>query len=254
MEYYVSKISVMGQEKPRRSPATALVREALRAYAQKPTVSRIVARSLHLAGCVSIPVGGTALRNFVTSHLLVAVTEILGEATSTAVRGMLMPLAQQVPSLMPLNDGESGTRMKFEMPDANRHKATGERIAEWSQLIASEQTTILIAGTDALRVAALEELLPGLRLAMVHDVVGLLDIVHESPNLLPIIVLDCQAPSFHISTLATVAPELNPDSRFLLWGVTENDDVFGDQTAEWIRCEERMPMVDVAGAILRLMP
>lgn len=218
-----------------------MVRESVGSLASRPVAEQVIANAVELSGLKAVPTGGASLREFIEVHLHQAITSTLGQDAADALLQTLGPIVHNIPSEIP--------RRMSPAPPRNMH----ERETAAPDL----SPTVLLATSDVKRAKLLDAALAGVRVTIVHDVVALLDIVHATPNMHAVVVLDCISPSVHPATLATVAPEMSSGTEFVLWeagDATGDQWMLADRTETWVRCPDGAPIDQVAKAIRALMP
>lgn len=223
------------------SPAAMMVRESVLSLASRSVADDVIAHAVELSGRSSVPSGGASLREFIEVNLHQAVTSTLGQDAADALLQTLGPIVHNIPSEIPPRLSPA--------PPRNEH----ERETAAPDL----SPTVLLATSDVERAKLLDAALIGIRLTVVHDVVALLDIVHATPNIHAVVVLDCISPSVHPATLATVAPEMKAGTEFVLWeagDATGDQWMLADRTETWVQCPDGAPIDQVAKAIRALMP
>jgi len=229
-----------------RTLAAETVREALHAVATPTVAARILHRALHMAKAHEIPGGGAPLQRFVERHLGAATLFVLGEDAAEEVVESLRPLVQRIPSVVPraseparLSGGmtPAGGKRRMRITPASGNP-TPHRASTRRPL--GPIRAVLVASLDGDRIETLERDLAGkAHVAMIQDVVALLDALQVERDAPPCIVVDCLDPSVQPATLATVASEMPPGTTVVLWGATDEQDrearIFIDDTADWVR-------------------
>ena len=216
-----------------------MVLESVRTLASQAVTEELIADALKQSGLSRVPAGGAALRDFIGVHLHGAIASALGGDAADALLQTLGPIAHSIPSEFP-------PRLSPAPPDVHRRQTAAGDLAP----------TVLLATSDVLRAEMFDCAMAGVRVCVVHDVVALLDIVHATPSMRAVIVLDCLSPSVHPATLATVAPEMAAGTEFVLWESGESTGeqwMFADRTENWVRCPDGAPIDQVAKAIRVLM-
>ncbi|MEM7608568.1 MAG: hypothetical protein AAF411_24710 [Myxococcota bacterium] len=223
------------------SPAAIMVRESVSSLASRAVADEVINEALVRGGVEEVPRGGGALRAFIEEPLREAAASILGQDAADAIAHMLGPIVHRIPSEIPARLSPAPARPAQELETAAPTKLS----------------TVLLATLDGARAEALDAALGDASLTVVHDVVALLDIVTANAIAHTVIVLDCASPSIHPATLATVAPEMEPGTEFVLWeasDATGDDWLFADKTDTWVRCPAGAAIDQVAKAIRALSP
>lgn len=216
-----------------------MVRESVRTLASRPVAEDVIDDAVRHSGLGAVPTGGANLREFIALHLHGAVTRTLGQDAADALLQTLGPIAHNIPSEFPAR--------RSPVPP-NVH----QRQTESRDLLPS----VLLATSDNQRAELLDVALAHVRVTVVQDVVALLDIVHASPAMRAVVVLDCVSPSVHPATLVTVAPEMDDATEFVLWEASDATGehwMLADRTETWVRCPNGAPIDQVAKAIRALM-
>ncbi len=220
-----------------------MIRESVGTLASRAVADDVIRRALEIASLHQVPAGGSALREFIEAHLHAAASFALGADAADALAQMLGPIVRRIPS---------------EIPARFSPVPRAADVHERETAVPEHVPTVLLATLDAGRAKAFEGSLPGVRVLLVQDVVGLLDIVGASPVPYMVVVVDCLHPSVHPATLATVAPDMKVGTEFVLWGAREQQVgdqwMFADRTETWVRCPEGAPLEQVAKAIRALLP
>lgn len=87
--------------------------------------------------------------------------------------------------------------------------------------------------------------------AVLHipDLVGLLDALDEPGLIEPIVVIDCQRPTVHTTSVAALGEDLPRGTTVVLWGADENTwqqiDRDRSPTCRWVRCSREASTSDV---------
>jgi hypothetical protein len=91
----------------------------------------------------------------------------------------------------------------------------------------------------------------------VPDLVGLLDALEEPEVLEPIVLIDCQRPTVHISSVSAIGEDLPRGTTVVLWGV---DDTTWEQidrerspACRWVRCSSEATTDDVGSLCSMLL-
>ncbi|MFK7999155.1 MAG: hypothetical protein AB8H86_06140 [Polyangiales bacterium] len=211
----------------------------MRTLASRLVTEDVIADAVRQSGLGAVPTGGAHLREFIALHLHRSVTRKLGQDAADALLQTLGPIAHNIPSEFPA---------RLSPVPSNVH----QRQTQSRDLMPS----VLLATSDHGRAELLDVALAHVRVTVVQDVVALLDIVHASPSMRAVVVLDCVSPSVHPATLVTVAPEMDEATEFVLWeagDATGEQWMLADRTETWVRCPDGAPIDQVAKAIRALM-
>jgi hypothetical protein len=117
---------------------------------------------------------------------------------------------------------------------------------------------VLTATNDQKDLAALRRYLSGTaKVTHIADFVGLLDAL-EAPNLVePIVLVDCQRPSVHISSIASIGEDLPRGTTVVLWGADDNmwQQIDRDRSpsCRWVRCSREATTDDVGSLCSMLL-
>ena len=107
-------------------------------------------------------------------------------------------------------------------------------------------------------VAALQKYLGrAARVEQVSDLVGLLDALEEPDEPHPIVVVDCQRPTVHVTSIAAIGEDLPHGTTIVLWG--SSDATWKDLDRErmpncrWVRCSQEATTDDVGSLCAMLI-
>ncbi len=114
----------------------------------------------------------------------------------------------------------------------------------------SELPRVLAACANARAVESLRSQLRGTaEVVQVTDLVGLLDALDESGLDKPIVLIDTQRPTVHVTSVAAIGEDLPRGTTIVLWGVSEETwrDLDRERvpTCRWVRCSQEATPDDV---------
>lgn len=114
----------------------------------------------------------------------------------------------------------------------------------------SELRRVLVASSARGEIEALQGYLLGTAsVATVADLVGLLDALDDKTMVDPIVLLDCQRPTVHVTSIAAIGEDLPAGTTVVLWGASEDTwkQVDRDRTpnCKWVRCSHEATTGDV---------
>lgn len=120
------------------------------------------------------------------------------------------------------------------------------------------QTRVLTASASASAIGALKKYLSGTGTVLpVSDLVGLLDLLDGSELHEPILLVDCQRPTVHVTSIAAIGEDLPRGTTIVLWGVT--DETWGQldrdrlPSCRWVRCSHEATTDDVGSLCAMLI-
>lgn len=120
-----------------------------------------------------------------------------------------------------------------------------------------ELRRVLVASNARTAVDSLQGYLYGVAsVATVADLVGLLDALDDKTLRDPIVLLDCQRPTVHVTSIAAIGEDLPAGTTIVLWGVS--DDTWNQldrdrvPSCSWVRCSHEATPGDV-GALLSML-
>jgi hypothetical protein len=117
---------------------------------------------------------------------------------------------------------------------------------------------VLTATSHLDSLAALRRYLSGTA-SVVHvpDFVGLLDALDEDSVIEPIVLIDCQRPTVHITSVAAIGEDLPRGTTVVLWGADEStwQQVDRDRmpSCRWVRCSSEATPHDVGSLCSMLL-
>jgi len=117
---------------------------------------------------------------------------------------------------------------------------------------------VLTATSQLDDLAALQRYLSGTA-SVVHvpDFVGLLDAIDEPGAIEPIVLIDCQRPTIHITSVAAIGEDLPRGTTVVLWGADEAtwQQVDRDRApgCRWVRCSREATPHDVGSLCSMLL-
>ncbi|HEX5656567.1 MAG TPA: hypothetical protein VFX59_05200 [Polyangiales bacterium] len=120
-----------------------------------------------------------------------------------------------------------------------------------------ELRRVLLASNARGSVDSLQGYLQGVaRVAPVADLVGLLDALDDKTLRDPIVLVDCQRPTVHATSIAAIGEDLPAGTTIVLWGVS--DDTWSQldrdrvPSCHWVRCSHEATPGDV-GALVSML-
>ncbi|HVZ32013.1 MAG TPA: hypothetical protein VG963_06290 [Polyangiaceae bacterium] len=121
-----------------------------------------------------------------------------------------------------------------------------------------ELPRILAACTDAGAVESLRSQLRGTAdVVQVTDLVGLLDALDEAVHVKPIVLLDTQRPTVHVTSVAAIGEDLPRGTTIVLWGASDEAwrEIDRDRvpTCRWVRCSQEASPDDVGSLCAMLI-
>jgi CheY-like chemotaxis protein len=183
------------------SRATAAVREALETFAVTPIRDEIVRRALEAHGSEAIPDSGKPLAEFVSGPLRDAVISLFDRETADAVMRMLAPVVGRAGK-----SADSGMR---------RRVTSGEILAKRGRMV-------LCMGTDTETVATLAQRLSNVAdVVTVEDVLEVRDVIGDLSATSLRVVIDTRTRHVRAGRIGSIARQLPPGTRVMLWGVTD---------------------------------
>jgi hypothetical protein len=121
-----------------------------------------------------------------------------------------------------------------------------------------ELRRVLVASNARAAVDALQGYLHGTAsVAMVADLVGLLDALDDKTLRDVIVLLDCQRPTVHVTSIAAIGEDLPAGTTIVLWGVS--DDTWNQldrdrvPSCKWVRCSHEATPGDVGSLVSMLI-
>jgi hypothetical protein len=114
----------------------------------------------------------------------------------------------------------------------------------------SQLRRVLVASSARGEIDALRGYLHGIgNIAEVADLVGLLDALDDTSLVDPIVLLDCQRPTVHVTSIAAIGEDLPPGTTIVLWGASDDSwkQVDRERTpnCKWVRCSHEATTGDV---------
>lgn len=121
-----------------------------------------------------------------------------------------------------------------------------------------ELRRVLIASNTRPAVDALHGYLHGVaKVIKVADLVGLLDVLDDKSLHDPIVLIDCQRPTVHVTSVAAIGEDLPSGTTILLWGVSEDTwrqlDRDRVPSCRWVRCSHEATPGDIGSLISMLL-
>ncbi|MDB4976092.1 MAG: hypothetical protein JWN48_4433 [Myxococcaceae bacterium] len=122
----------------------------------------------------------------------------------------------------------------------------------------AELTRVLTASSSASAIAALRSYLSGTtEVVAVADLVGLLDALESRALVEPVVVLDCQRPTLHVSSVSAIGEDLPSGTTIVLWGGSDElwNQIDRERTAScrWVRCSHEATTDDVGSLCAMLI-
>lgn len=124
--------------------------------------------------------------------------------------------------------------------------------------IASNLPQVLTATADRSDLDALRRYLSS-SASVVHipDLVGLLDALEDPALVEPIVLIDCQRPTVHISSVAAIGEDLPKGTTVVLWGADDSTwsqiDRERSPACRWVRCSREATTDDVGSLCSMLL-
>ena len=91
----------------------------------------------------------------------------------------------------------------------------------------------------------------------VSDLVALLDALEEPSSGLPIVLVDCQRPTVHVTSIAAIGEDLPRGTTVVLWGGSESswNELDRDRmpNTRWVRCSQEATPDDVGSLCAMLI-
>jgi hypothetical protein len=262
------------------------VREALDTLVSPQLSGQLIARALAAAGHKEIPESGSAIGKWIEGSLRNEIESSVGGDAAELVSSQLAPIvahaasrAAAVATLPPaafpsekptgVIPAQASAKLREEISRTARVHLTKEQMskiaphseqpgstarpqgeANSATLVIGDLPRVLAASAEPRAVEALRRYLEG-SASVVHivDLVGLLDALDE-PNLTkPIVLIDCQRPTVHASSIAAIGEDLPPGTAIVLWGASETTwrELDRDRVAacRWVRCSQEATTDDV---------
>jgi hypothetical protein len=143
-----------------------------------------------------------------------------------------------------------------------RETASGHTMRPEASNAPSEQTKeptrVLTATTSRSALNALKTYLASTaEVVQVMDLVGLLDALEASTQAGPIVLLDCQRPTVHVTSIAAIGEDLPPGTAIVLWG--GSDEMWNQidrsrlTACRWVRCSQEATTDDVGSLCAMLI-
>lgn len=119
-------------------------------------------------------------------------------------------------------------------------------------------THVLTASASAASIDALAKYLSGTgKVQPVRDLVGLLDLLDGTGLREPIVLLDCQRPTVHVTSIAAIGEDLPRGTTIVLWGVSDDTWAQLDRdripSCRWVRCSHEATTDDVGSLCAMLI-
>jgi hypothetical protein len=123
---------------------------------------------------------------------------------------------------------------------------------------ARELRRVLVASSARGEIEALSGYLYGTaNVAPVADLVSLLDVLDDKTLSDPIVLVDCQRPTVHVTSIAAIGEDMPVGTTIVLWGVS--DDTWNQLDRErvpgcrWLRCSHEATTGDVGSLVSMLI-
>ena len=142
------------------------------------------------------------------------------------------------------------------LPDAGGNTRRPQGFHVESASIPARRVLAASSAPDA--VAALQKYLGGAaRVEQVSDLVSLLDALDEPDQVQPIVIVDGQRPTVHVTSIAAMGEDLPQGTTIVLWGssdATWNDlDRARMPNCRWVRCSQEATTDDVGSLCAMLL-
>jgi hypothetical protein len=117
---------------------------------------------------------------------------------------------------------------------------------------------VLTATANAHDLEALRRYLSGSANVMhIPDLVGLLDALEDGSMVEPIVLIDCQRPTVHVTSVAAIGEDLPKGTTVVLWGADDGtwNQIDKDRTplCRWVRCSREATTDDVGSLCSMLL-
>ncbi|HEY6881789.1 MAG TPA: hypothetical protein VI299_27365 [Polyangiales bacterium] len=263
------------------------VREALGMLVSPQMYAQLVARALASAGLSAIPEQGREVGNWIRGPLAREIENAVGSDAAEMVTEQLAPVIahsaasekvvaprasvnpRPAPFTSELPTGVVAAGGRRQELSTTRHELTPEQLAKMNEaghtarpgalaLEERELTRVLFASSARAQLEPLQGYLDGTaEVALITDLVGLLDALDDKSLVDPIVLLDCQKPSVHVSSIAAIGEDMPVGTTIVLWGI--GDDAWNqldrDRTANcrWVRCSHEATTGDVGSLVSMLI-
>jgi len=229
---------------PYKNRFSHAVKEALSAFLTRDLQEQVIASALRNIGHVEVPDAGESLQNFVAA-LKSALERKVSYDVASAVIAELTPLF-----LLAAPEEDTFVRRRA-LADANRtHEHTSQELRAFFSTRpppVSNLAAVVLASTHKEKIHAIQNRVGrNRRVLIATDLFALLDCVDAGPILL---IVDCNHPSIHFTTLTTLAADLPAGSSVILWGKPQDETILSgwSQVArQWIRCSAEVEAEDIA--------
>jgi hypothetical protein len=184
------------------------------------------------------------------------------ERSAPAERTTRNPFASETPT------GVAPAPTRRQTAETARSQPTPEQLARMNQAghtarpaapdaSAGELRRVLVASSARAAVDSLQGYLRDTAsVAEVSDLVGLLDALDDRTLRDPIVLLDCQRPTVHVTSIAAIGEDLPVGTTIVLWGVS--DDTWSQldrdrvPSCRWVRCSHEATPGDL-GALVSML-
>jgi len=119
-----------------------------------------------------------------------------------------------------------------------------------------ELRRVLVASASAAAFSELQSYLAGTaEVVQIADLVGLLDILEGDGLNEPILLVDCQRPTVHVTSIAAIGADLPRNTTVVLWGPSEEvwSQLEREPTCRWVRCSSEADRDDVGSLCAMLV-
>jgi len=140
--------------------------------------------------------------------------------------------------------------VRSSMPEAGRTARPQPSPGEPGSTPLTRLPRVLMASAEPSAVEALRSFLTGsANVALIRDLVGLLDALEEPGLAKPVVLIDCRRPTVHVSSVAAIGEDLPEGTAIVLWGAS--DAVWRELDRErvpscrWVRCSQEATTEDL---------
>lgn len=257
------------------------VREALGTLVSPQLAAQLVSRALASSGLLEIPESGRAIAHWIQGALHSEIEATVGNDAAELVAAQLAPIVAHAASQhdtsvrsgfaserptgvmpaqasAPLKRDEYVRTARLKLTKEQQEELAGDREqghttrpqADFDESLPGEARRVIVACADARAIEALRRQLAGsASVQQVVDLVGLLDAL-DAPGLhKPIVLIDCQRPTVHVSSVSAIGEDLPAGTSIVLWGASETSwrelDRERVPSCRWVRCSQEATTDDV---------
>lgn len=240
------------------------VREALGSLVSPSICDQLVRRSLRAQGLAAVPECGTEIGDWLEGALRDEVEAVMGPDAADLMMMQLGPIAAYAafsqpvtpPARRSLHGVEASQRNEPTVTDGLTARPTS--IAEVRPRQHAGLPAVLVASKNLGALSQLRGSLAGsANVSQVLDLVGLFDVLEEQRATRILLIVDCQKPTLHSSSLPVLGEGLQRGFPVLLWGASDQEwsDVERElaPTFQWVRCSSEGNVHDVASLCAMLL-